>query len=393
MAGPEPSRSALKAHGGEGPGASLPRNALTTLDADRWRFRQDYRLRRPGSDDGRRYLVTSDLNPIYSGLGCLLRVLAPARAYAQATRRTLVIDWRDNPYTRDEPDRNLFHRLFETPREGDLGVPVIADDRVADLEYPQPFLTTRVAMRFEDGEVGKVPSGGLTHAALARIIADAEDVPCPSFLPSLTALYRVTRRVRREATPLMDEGGFRQCYGQLSIRPEWRQEIDAFFGDAMAGRDLIGLHIRHGNGEGDARAAFKSREIDRLAPFLARVVRVIQALGEARHGGRIGVFLATDSDEVVRILGESLPDVVTRRLWRPPPGGGIDFDHAWRREGGGLRAAVDALVDMALLARCRTVVATRRSSFVFPVRYLQEAPDARFLEVDDFEALDQSLSG
>jgi hypothetical protein len=70
--------------------------------------------------------------------------------------------------------------------------------------------------------------------------------------------------------------------------------------------------------------------------------------------------------------------LVSRSIWRPEPGEGIDFDHAYKRSDGGIGAAVDALVDMQLLAKCDVVFMTRWSSFASHVPYIMEKPGAVF---------------
>ena len=73
------------------------------------------------------------------------------------------------------------------------------------------------------------------------------------------------------------------------------------------------------------------------------------------------------------------PSLISRTIWRPERGAGINFDHAHRHPDGGVGAAVDALVDMQLLAKCDAVFLTRPTSFASHVRYIMEKPDAEFL--------------
>ena len=56
----------------------------------------------------------------------------------------------------------------------------------------------------------------------------------------------------------------------------------------------------------------------------------------------------------------------------------MDFDVMYK-DGRGLQSAVNALIDMLLLAKCDTVLMTRDSAFLAQVPYVFEKPNAIFL--------------
>jgi len=147
----------------------------------------------------------------------------------------------------------------------------------------------------------------------------------------------------------------------------------------MADRPVIGVHVRHGNGEGRYRNHFHNREIQGFVGFIESLVDKIRRCAAGRFGRNYTVFLCTDSDEVVSAMKSSFDSLVSRQIWRPPPGDGIDFDHAYKRTDGGEQAAVDALVDIQLLAKCDMVLMTRVTAFASHVPYIREKPGAVFL--------------
>ena len=65
----------------------------------------------------------------------------------------------------------------------------------------------------------------------------------------------------------------------------------------------------------------------------------------------------------------------------------FDFDSAYQREEGGVGAAADALIDMYLLAKCDTVMLSRRTVFAAIVPYIFEKEHAIFLDHDAVAAL------
>lgn len=362
-----------------------PRSVYTRTQDDAIHFRNSYRLLPPSAKTDHRYIIAADINPIYSGLGCMIRTLAPCWAYAVETRRTLVIDWRGNPYTRSDPSHNLFSSLFEPITTQQAGTPVIADHTVDTLCYPQPLLTTNVAMKLEDGTTARMPNGGLDHDELAAIIGNCIDTECPTVLPSLPSVFRITRGWIVPAKTRLTNEALSRCYRMLRPKPEWRSQATEFYHKQMDNCPVIGLHIRHGNGEGAFRAHFRHREITDFEACMDRVVQVVQHYGDQRFGGRYAVFVATDSDCVLRFLDQRLPSLITRPVWRPDEGAGVDFDHV-HRDGTerGIRAAADALIDMLLLAKCDAVMITRFTSFAYHVRYTLEQPGAEFFDDQQF---------
>jgi hypothetical protein len=322
----------------------------------------------------------------------MIRVLSPCWAYAKDTGRTLVIDWRGNPYTRLDPSHNLFHSLFEPISTQQAGIRVISDHSVNDLRYPQPLLTTNAAMEFEDGSKVRIPNGGLDHDALADIIANSIDVDCPTILPSLSSIFRITRQLVVPKKIRLTDQTLAHCYGMLRPRQAWHDEALDFYNSHMRGRCLIGLHIRHGNGEGDFRQHFRHREILNVESFMDQVVRVVQRYGARRFGEKYAVFLATDSNRVIDYLTNQIPQLITRPVWRPEEGAGVDFDHVYKNGTySGIRSAAHALIDMLLLAKCDAVMITRFTSFAYQVRYTLEKPGAEFFDYQQFAKLASQL--
>src|SRR5579872_2866636 len=78
-----------------------------------------------------RYVVSIRM----TGLGDRLICLAGAWLYARTTGRTLVIDWRFGPLSRDRT--NAFAVCFQNSNQL-AGVPIVGDDRVMQLALPVP---------------------------------------------------------------------------------------------------------------------------------------------------------------------------------------------------------------------------------------------------------------
>ncbi len=357
--------------------------AATIIEDDFFRLRNVYRVQRGTRDPEERYIVCADINNLYSGLGCCLFVLGPCWKYALKTGRTLIIDWRGNPYTRTDPKKNLFSLLFEKPESSEIGVSCIADDSINDLQMPQPILGPAGAISQESGAVDKLPTGGLDVTVMRKIITSCVDVDLPTVIPSLRTTYFLAANfgplgLHRPSVFSFREG--QRLYQSLKLRPQWAAMVSKFYQTHMVDRAVIGVHVRHGNGEGKYRNHFRSREIQNFASFVESLIDKIRRYASSRFGKEYTVFLCTDSDEVVSAMEHSFSSFISRHIWRPALGEGIDFDHAYRRPDGGVGAAVDALIDMQLLAKCDAVFMTCRTAFASHVPYILEKPGAVFFD-------------
>lgn len=358
------------------------RDARTEMGEESFVLRNLYRVGHGKADSDDRFVICADIAELYSGLGVFLLMLGPCWKYALKTGRTLVIDWRGNPYTRSDPARNLFTLLFEPPDQSEIGVPCIADDSVNDLRFPQPVLGPSEAIPQESGEVHNFPGTGVCVSDMRQIIACGLDVDFPTVMPSLGTMYGLAKYFGPMGwnwPPMFTFREGRRLYGSLRVRPRLATLISEFHQAHMTDRPVIGVHVRHGNGEGRFRDHFKNREIRGFPGFIESLVDKIRRFAADRFGGRCTVFLCTDSDEVVRAMEPSFDSLVSRRIWRPAPGEGIDFDHAYKRADGGEEAVVDALVDMRLLAKCDAVLMARPTDFASHVPYIMEKPGAVFL--------------
>ena len=345
-------------------------SAGTTLERATFQFGNRYHVAPAKALSERRYLVSAEISPIPSGLGISIRNLAPSWKYARTTGRTLVIDWRGSPYTATEPTKNLFALLFEPPDPIEMGVPVISDDSVNELALPQPLLGPHISTPNASGGEDQLPNGGLPLGDLRQIMQFEYDVDFPTVIPHITSLVKDHMRL-----PLNMSDG-RMLYRSLKLQPVWASQVHQFEQSYMAGSPVVGVQIRHGNGEGKYRDHFRSREIQDFASFVESLSKKIKRYAFSRFGNDYKVFLCTDSDAAVMALKRYFPRMISRHIWRPPMGEGVDFDHAHTQPDKGLEIAANALIDMQLLSKCDAVFFGRWTSFASHIPYLFEKPGA-----------------
>ena len=353
--------------------ASRVKDAGTVIKDEKFELRNFYYVKKKIENNPKqKFIISADIHNIYSGLGCNLHMLGPAWKYAIKTNRTLIIDWRGNPYTRNEPVKNLFPLLFETPSQSEIGISVIADDSINNLRLPQPILGPSNSITQPFGENHNLPSGGLNILDLRRIIHGCYNISYPTILPSLESAWIPLDK------PFLNPIEGKKLYGSLKLKPQWAEKVNAFYYTNLADMPVIGIHIRHGNGEEKYRDHFKPRIINDFDLFMQAITEKIKRYADKRFGNDYKVFLCTDSDVVVTKLTGYFPTLVSRQIWRPSQGKGVDFDHAYKLPNGGIGAAGDALVDMQLLAKCDAILMSRNTAFASHIPYILEKPGAEF---------------
>lgn len=379
-------------------------------------FRNQYLLSDIANSSARKFIISADIHDMYAGLGCMLFILGPAWKYAKATGRTLVIDWRNNPYTRSDPSINLFSRLFDPSGLALSGVDVIADDQVNTMLFPSSILMSKIEKEHESGIVISSKKRGLNTDDVIDLVLNGIDSNAGTFIPSnepmfrLANIYRPTKTSRasfythKEAT-LLYRLAKRYCptkierpsfctheeatllYRSLKPRPHIQHQIDSYSKEHLADGPTIGIHVRHGNGEESVRTHFSSRVISEFDEFIDTIVTKIDKIAQQQQFTDFKVFLCTDSDQVTLALRERIPDLLTRNIWRPEHNQGVDFDHPFDSPEDGIQSAANALIDMQLLGKCDVAILTRPSTFACQVPYLQEKPNAIFLPSEDFNQL------
>lgn len=286
------------------------------------------RRARPGPDRARghgRYVLARR----WSGLGdCLVSLLA-AHRYAKATGRALVVDWRHSSYA--PPERNLFALVFEPPGVWD-GVPVLADDRVADFAHagpcwPPAWNTIGLDAAPDQGERGDA-------GAAAALIESGVDVaePVVVFDGCIAPVAPPADVARRRLLA-------------LRVRETFVASVADFRAARFAGRPVVGVHVRHGNGGviGDHARWWINPGAAMLA--ISDAIRAAAAALRLRLQVEPAVYVATDSPEVEAVLRQLVPGMVTRpKAFRPAGAGEL---HRWAGSAGGLH---DAMVEMLLLA-------------------------------------------
>jgi hypothetical protein len=365
-------------------------NWCFSIDQENLIYRNKYQLSNPADSSSEKYIISGDINNIYSGLGCMLLVLGPAWKYAKSLGRTLVVDWRNSPYVRSDSSLNLFSRLFDPAALATTGVKVIADDRVNTISFPNSLLLSKMEVEHESGIRISCNNRGIGDDDVIELLQKGVGVDAKTFIPSLRATYRTATRY----SPLNEsESSYCSCgeaaclYQNLKPIAHIQQQIDSYSEEYFCGEPVIGIHVRHGNGEEHVRAHFSGRVITEFEDFIDNLLVKIDRIAKAHQFDGYKIFLCTDSAQVVSTMRERVPHLLTRNIWRPEKDKGVDFDHPFDTSEEGIDTAVNALIDMQLLGLCNVAVLTKPTSFGCQVPYLQMKSGATFLTSEEFNQI------
>lgn len=276
-----------------------------------------------------RYVVVRWTN---SGIGDHLSALLAGWWIARESGRSLVVDWRGSRFAVD-PGRNTFARWFTLPAEVD-GVPIIADERVNDLDLPSPYFWPKWSAQ--------------ALRAIAHVSHTKEEIAGVKALVSQPHRDEPTIVINQHMALPRDRGSLTPIIEALNFAEDIREVTDSFLTRQLSARRFVGIHIRHGNGENiGRRAAFwldpfdlafqlridrytdihrrngKSTFSDNTAPSLMAIRpssraesnlyrRIAKAIEVTQHsvGEPLGCILFTDAARVGRGLREHLPELV-----------------------------------------------------------------------------------
>ncbi|WFU14502.1 nodulation protein NodZ [Bradyrhizobium sp. CB3481] len=269
-----------------------------------------------------------------TGFGDCLWSLAAAWRFAQRTGRTLAIDWRGSCYL-DEPFTNAFPVFFE-PVEEIAGVRVICDDQINQFSFPGPFFPgwwNRPPIECIYRPDDQIFQERDELSQLFETIKDSEanTVVCDACL-----MWRC------------DEDAERQIFRSIRPRSEIRARIDAIYQEHFKGHSIIGVHVRHGNGE-DIMGHTPYWADPELA--LRQVCTAIHKAKALPHPTPVRVFLCTDSAQILDRVSGVFPDLFTiQKRFQAHQAGPLHSADL------GADGGFSALLEMYLLGRCDTVI-------------------------------------
>lgn len=310
-------------------------------------------------DSEDRYLLVKG----FAGLGNRIECLLTCVMYAKLTGRTLVVDWADPTYGRG--GENVFPRLFSL-----TGLRCAERIPSTDSVKPGPW-RGRLS---EPAEVVIHASKETGNKAACELL---ERLDHPEQVLVVWLFFQQFDILRRHFT-----GAFERYAGMSNqaimdellrehVRPltAIQDEIEAFKAEHF-GERMVGVHIRYS---------------DRRAP-LSLYHRAIEQI--RLRNPDAGLFLATDNRAVVDDCRARYGGVKIQEVWRPEKAGAAMHESPEAPDP--FRGAVEAVIDMYLLAGCDALVYSGKSTFTVIARAGLSSRDAG-VQID-IEALPYRVS-
>ncbi len=317
------------------------------------------------------------------GLGHMFRELGGAALYAAATDRQLVVDWREAGYWGFDPGANIFENVIESVGERRLKVDVVAVDDAHEAllatdptRYPEYLWSDWNNSTANDHyQVIRDNVGSVIAPALNDIVEGSIPDPFAEhvFLWGAREMCSFAWRDHWNGHSRELVRGF---FEDLSFVEPIRETSDAFAKEEIDGRNVVGVHVRHGNGEqGDFVA--KGRVIRDVEAYVDALLKRLDIWARVYfHSDAYRILLCTDAPEMWDLFEAKSKHVFHREQWLPEAGtGSVVYMDVEPENAVDVpdpeRVLVDSVIDMLTLARCPLLDLSRKGAFNYLPALLQ----------------------
>ena len=314
-----------------------------------------------------KYLIVKGI----AGLGNRMLAAITGVLFARLMNRRLIIDWSDFTYSNDET--NVFPLLFTCPdAEPPLEIP--------DTDSISPPLWRGRLHKSASVVISEVdPSAYAGRRGYRLFSYDLDKLDHPEELLVMWSYTQLIRRARKHFrghfaawAKMSDEAILSEILRTTLIpRPEIRARIKKWQAENFGSGPVIGVHIR-----------FMDSKIPWL-PFIkfrTSIDSFFAAIDKIRaHAPDAVIFLATDNREAQNLVEKRYPKVIATEKWFPTTG----FEMHQNPEcSDRMNNAVEALIDMYLLAECDYLVFPSSSTFSYISSLISKIPRARIVDVE-----------
>lgn len=298
-----------------------------------------------------------------AGLGNRMLAAISGLLYARLSGRTLVVDWSDFTYSND--GENVFPLLFTVEGSRD----VLPD--LGETSVTPPIWIGRLDASVNDliDQLDPDKHSSATiwrkHSIdLARLDHPERVAMLWSFTHQIKALRPHFKGSLKAWAALSDDAIIaRVLRDDMRLNADIAAQVAGFKAENFA-PEMIGVHVRYM----DRRTS--------LADFLKHLDRKVAARPDA------AIFLATDNSEAEAVIRGRYARVVTTPKWFPE--GGVSM-HQNPECPDRLRNAIEALIDMYLLAECDHLIFPGSSTFSKIASLISPMPRANVIDIERFD--------
>ncbi|MHA6720022.1 nodulation protein NodZ [Sphingomonas sp. RS6] len=297
-----------------------------------------------------------------AGLGNRMQAAITGWLYAQLSGRRFVPDWSDFTYSNE--GENVFHALFAC--EGSLSaLPGVTETSVAPPIWIDHLDKSADEMVTQFGE-GKHSGPTLWRnysIDLSRLDHPERYAMFWSYTQHIKLLRPHFKGQWADWARLSDDQVIARVLQQhIVLSDAIRAKVDAFKAAEFAG-EVIGVHVRYM----DRKTSIRD--------FLRHIDRLHKQKPDAL------IFLATDNKDAETMIRGRYPKVVTTPKWFPE--GGVSM-HQNPECPDRLNNAVEALVDMYLLAECDYLIFPGSSTFSKIASLISHMPRGHVIDIERY---------
>jgi hypothetical protein len=298
----------------------------------------------------------------HGGLGDQLIALNRALGLARLSNRTICIDWRDTPYCRN--DCNLFDVLFDLRDIAyhPVGLGFGAVDSISADVVPSSW-SGNLGLSFSQISSMLGQTNWDREWASQNLDASTDEILGPA---SIAVIWNHC------GFSVNSDNGKSWIRRYVVVKEGIQRDIDKFV-EHTYDQKMIGLHVRRSNEQNlGAKTA---------AP--GHYVEIVKTL--RRSHPRVGVYLASDNASVYSFMENAIGNIIVFPKWMPEPGVPLHF--SGNQDECGLTIAVEALIEMTLLAHCDWIVRPRDSCYSIAASLFSDTTKCNVIVVQSQRAL------
>ncbi len=280
-----------------------------------------------------------------SGLGNRILAAATAILYGKISNRNVIIDWTEGTYA--PHGINAFHCLFDSKNIGN-----IEDLPITNSIYPSTW----------KGKLNYTFGGIKEELKLKGTEQISFDVSKIDYQEELIIFCSYSQKIHDMRLFFTGEySKFQQLTNSqilkliiddyFSIKLDIKNQFDQFIKENFTNNN-IGVHIRYS---------------DMKIP----VEKIYQKVDQVKQKNpKASIFLATDSQEILREFQQRYNQVIITEKWYPSSGGTLHQN--WQECENPLQNGIEALQDLYLLSQCQHLIFSSQSSFGYMASLFNE---------------------
>jgi hypothetical protein len=302
-----------------------------------------------------------------AGLGNRILSAITGIIFSRLTRRRLIVDWSDPTYSDD--GTNVFPLLFSCPdMDAPLSIPV------TDSVSPSLW---RGRMHKDTAEVVQAvdPSAHNSRRGYRKFSTELNRLDAPETILVMWSYTHLIQRLRRHfrgdfahlACKSDDEIIADFLSTTLIPRPTIRARVDKWASEHFGPNPVIGTHVR-----------FTDNRRTPIGNYISAIDKICDKLTDPT------IFLATDNLEAQRAIAKRYKKVISTEKWFPASGHSMHDNPDCPNR---LNNAIEALIDMYLLAKCNYLVFPGSSTFSYISSLYIDTPRINIVDIERFDPI------